>query len=149
MLIEMVFAERDKLFGYTNENSPRWRSEEQGLQRFCGKPCKKCGDTIKFTNINKAGHHTGECMTCRAESKARRRAAKLQRTPPWFNEGHKQQIREMIMERDRLTKETGIKHHLDHIIPLQGKNVSGLHVPWNLQILTESENCSKSNFFGN
>jgi hypothetical protein len=45
------------------------------------------------------------------------------------------------------TKMTGIEWHVDHIIPLQGKNVSGLHTPYNLQVIPASWNTAKGNKF--
>ena len=54
-------------------------------------------------------------------------------------------MNDIYEEARRLTRETGVHHQVDHIVPLQGKTVSGLHVFSNLQILTQVENVSKSN----
>lgn len=76
---------------------------------------------------------------------AKRYSIKLQAAPIWLTSEHYKQIDLFYTEATRITKETGIKHHVDHIIPLQGKEVKGLHVPWNLQILTAKENVRKHN----
>ena len=75
---------------------------------------------------------------------AKRRAVKLQRTPPWVDF---KSIRAMHTQAARLTVETGIIHHVDHVIPLQGKLVSGLHVHQNMQVLTGPVNSAKGNRF--
>jgi len=76
------------------------------------------------------------------ERNANRRAAEIHRTPAWAD---RDAIKTIYKEANRLTKETGIKHHVDHIIPLRGKLVSGLHVENNLQILTKEDNEQKHN----
>lgn len=73
---------------------------------------------------------------------ASRRAAKLQRTPIWAD---KDEIKLIYKQAASLQKLLGTPLHVDHIIPLQGKNVSGLHVADNLQIIGAKANMSKSN----
>lgn len=68
-------------------------------------------------------------------------------TPKWLTEEQHEQIVAVYEESARLTQETGVTHHVDHIVPVRGKVVSGLHVPWNLQILTADENYIKNNKF--
>lgn len=55
------------------------------------------------------------------------------------------QIRYLYKEAGRLTTLTNIPFHVDHIVPLRGRAVCGLHVPWNLQILPGYENIAKGN----
>jgi 5-hydroxyisourate hydrolase-like protein (transthyretin family) len=74
----------------------------------------------------------------------KRKTAKLFRTPSWANDD---KIRLFYIEAKELTDKTGIEYHVDHIIPLQGKTVSGLHVENNLQVLPAIDNMSKGNRF--
>lgn len=74
-----------------------------------------------------------------------RKLAQKQRTPTWLNKEQKKQILWFYKESKRLKDETDIVYHVDHIIPLCGKTVCGLHVPWNLQVLEGKENLEKSN----
>lgn len=76
-----------------------------------------------------------------------RKLAKTNRTPSWLTKSQKRQIQIEHELAAWCTKVTGIKYHVDHIVPLQGKTVSGLHVPWNLQVIPAKDNLIKSNKF--
>jgi len=73
---------------------------------------------------------------------ARRNALKLNATPVWADT---LAIKRIYKEAAELSKITGIEFHVDHIIPLKGKNVTGLHVESNLRIISKTENLKKKN----
>jgi|APSaa5957512535_1039671.scaffolds.fasta_scaffold199828_2 hypothetical protein len=73
---------------------------------------------------------------------ARRRAAKLNATPAWAD---KEAIDRMYTVSNFLTNKLGEPHHVDHVIPLQGKNICGLHVEYNLDVIPAVDNLSKGN----
>ena len=101
---------------------------------------KKNPDKIKqwwSENVDKSRHYN-----------AMRRARRIQATPEWLTEDHHQQIKAIYVHAKECEVLTGDKYHVDHIVPLKGENISGLHVPWNLQVLPADLNIAKSNSYG-
>ena len=75
------------------------------------------------------------------------RAKKIKATPKWLTSEQLLEIENTYSKCKNKSLKENIEYEVDHIIPLQGKNVSGLHVPWNLQIITQAENRKKGNTF--
>lgn len=101
---------------------------------------RRCGDQYQIASIatfvqakKEVRHHASE---------AKRRAAKRNALPAWAD---RDAIRSIYEEAKAKIKATGQSWHVDHIIPLSGKFVCGLHVPANLRIIPGADNLRKSN----
>lgn len=92
--------------------------------------CHECAEDLSYL---KAMSRAGEYL-----------AKKKLATPIWAN---MTEIEQIYAHARRLSFETSIPHHVDHIVPIRGKKVSGLHIHTNLQILTATENLKKGNQF--
>jgi len=79
-----------------------------------------------------------------ADNKVRRRKHRAA-TPPWITRRQKSEMRAIYQIAITMTKTTGEKYVVDHIWPLRSDFVCGLHVPWNLRVITQAENLAKSN----
>lgn len=78
------------------------------------------------------------------ENSAAIRAMRRQACPPWCR---RSDFISYYAEAQSLTISTGEKYEVDHIVPMRGKNVCGLHVPWNLRVVTFKENRAKHRTF--
>lgn len=76
---------------------------------------------------------------------AKKRAAILERTPKWLSKEQLSEINTEYELADWCSSVMGENYHVDHIVPLRGKQVSGLHVPWNLRVIPAADNLRKSN----
>lgn len=97
----------------------------------------------KHNAINREWNKANKPKKAALESK--RRAALLQRTPKWLTEDDLWIIEQAFELAALRTKMLGFPWHVDHIIPLQGRKVSGLHVPTNIQVIPGTENVKKHN----
>jgi 5-methylcytosine-specific restriction endonuclease McrA len=80
----------------------------------------------------------------RADTKSRRRKHR-EATPKWLTTAQKATMREIYKMAITMTQTTGEQYVVDHIVPLRSHEVCGLHVPWNLRVITQEENLKKSN----
>lgn len=74
-----------------------------------------------------------------------RDACRIRATPQWLTASDHAAIAAVYVEARRLEDSTGVPHEVDHVVPLRGKRVCGLHVPWNLRAIPTEENRRKSN----
>lgn len=102
------------------------------------------GQNWRKANAEYAKIYRGEHADLYRFHAAKRRASRRKATPSWFEY---EEVKALYVEADRISKETGIPHQVDHIIPLINQEVCGLHCLANLQIITEEENRRKKNSF--
>jgi hypothetical protein len=135
---------KDKIKGYresfyTKQDDLYFEQERDRKREWerCN-PDKKADSNRSFRQNNKG---------LVASYAANYRSSKLERTPKWITQQDIADIKSIYKMCNKISTKTGIKHHVDHIIPLQGVLVSGLHIPSNLQVIPSSLNLSKGNTY--
>jgi hypothetical protein len=111
----------------SNAIKKKWRDANPDKTPLATKAWRKA-------NPGKDGHYV-----------AKRRSKLKHAIPPWLTPQHIEEIKSFYKLAKELQWLSEEPLHVDHIVPLQGKNVCGLHVPWNLQILPRKENMRKGN----
>ncbi len=113
------------------------RNREAVIARAAARPAAEKRVTQKTWKVKNV-------IWVRADTKNRRRRHR-QATPLWLTRSQKAQMRELYKIAMTMTKITGVQYVVDHIDPLRSEVLCGLHVPWNLQVITQAENLTKSN----
>ena len=136
---------------YYQENKDRERSRNEAWKAANPERYKEISREIYqakkdwYNDYSKQHYYTNKGMY-RAKD-AKYRATKLQATPPWLTEKQLHDITVIYTACAKVSERTGKPHHVDHVVPLQGENICGLHVPWNLAIIPAKMNLSKSNTY--
>ena len=113
------------------------RNREAVIARAASRPA---AEQRKSRNAWKAAHPE-QVLADNSNRRRRHREA----TPPWLTRAQRSEMRELYQIAAKMTKMTGERYVVDHIVPLRSEVVCGLHVPWNLRVMTQAENLAKSN----
>lgn len=124
-----------------------------GESQSCGCLCRDNRSTGR-TPEEEIAIRRERSRLCARKNPARVKANKIkyetkreQATPAWLTDDDWSEMNALYERARELTRKTGVPHQVDHILPIDGQTVSGLHVPANLQVLTQADNVSKSNIY--
>jgi 5-methylcytosine-specific restriction endonuclease McrA len=113
------------------------KNREAVIARAAARPTKE-------KRRNRAEYKDRNVDVVRADTSVRRRRHR-EATPVWLTKDERLKMRELYVQARKLTALTNEQYVVDHIVPLQGETVCGLHVPWNLRVITQEKNLKKSN----
>jgi len=138
-------VKRAEYFKQYNQSEAGLKAKQEYYQRnrekVIARAQARSSDTVKLYK-NKYKKKNPELYKSLVSARRRRfRDA----TPKWLTKEDKRAIRQLYIDAMTVTRITGVPYVVDHIIPLNGESASGLHVPWNLQVMTREENLRKSN----
>lgn len=149
------FREKERLRSLEKDRRDRLENPEK-LARRWRKYAKLNHDKVKAANRswysrNREQQRNRVLQWCKNNPDGAKRLSEKRveafstATPKWLTAIQKAQIREFYDVAKALSVQTGEKHNVDHVFALRGDGFDGLHVPWNLQILTAEQNAQKHN----
>lgn len=141
---EWQVANKDKVRGYVRTSCKK--AYDENPEKFREKSlARRAADREKSRKIvNKSYKKIYDSRRERERARLNAASASRRRLPPnWLDAINMALIQEFYDVAKAVTTQTGVVHHVDHIVPLNGNVVSGLHVPWNMQVISASENCAK------
>jgi len=131
---------RARLYLYPNQDAPRGQKSSEQRKATQARYREKNRDQIRAGQRRYVKENLAKVLARTHKYQAQ----KLNATPKWLTFEHYRQMQDIFLKASELSKSLG-PHEVDHIVPLCGDNVCGLHVPWNLQILPRAENRRKFN----
>ncbi len=141
-------SRRDGLQGYCKEckcqRDRQYDAEHREKINGAARQRRSVGDS-RQSHLDALARYRAKNQSIRTKLQMARKSAKLNRTPAWLTEFDLLKIKCLYQLAAMRNRESGQKWHVDHIIPLQGEFVSGLHVPGNLRVIRAIDNMRKSN----
>ena len=135
---EWVYKNRDKLNKYRREY---YKKNKESMLQACSEYRDRNREKIRAYSkrVRKEFPEKRNYYT------SLRRARIKEALPAWLTKEQKQWIAWHYKQAKMIENLTGVKCHVDHIHPIKGKTLCGLHVPWNLQVIPATENRKKNN----